>query len=108
MLGIRGPMRESEVPVIRPYMLVDDIKAAVKAAEADGATVAMPPMAIPEQLEAVIQKMLARNPSKRFQNAEDLSIALKKVEAVTDQQQVRPRDADPKATGWGGALDGLI
>ena len=48
MLGIRGPMRESEVPVIRPYMLVDDIKAAVKAAEADGATVAMPPMAIPE------------------------------------------------------------
>ena len=48
-LGVRAPMRETEMPVVRPYLLVDDIEAAVKAAEAAGATVAMPPMEIPGQ-----------------------------------------------------------
>ena len=46
-LGVRAPMRETEDPVVRPYVLVDDIEAAVKAAEAAGATVAIPPLAIP-------------------------------------------------------------
>ena len=48
MIGIRGPMRESENPVVRPYVLVDDIKAAVEAAVAAGGEVAVPPMEIPE------------------------------------------------------------
>jgi len=46
-IGIRKPMRDSETPVVRPYMLVDDIKAAVEAAAESGADVAMPPMEIP-------------------------------------------------------------
>ena len=48
-LGIRAPMRESELPVIRPYVLVKDIEGAVKSADEAGATIAMPPMAIPGQ-----------------------------------------------------------
>ena len=40
-------MRETETPVVLPYVLVDDIKAAVKAATEAGAKVAMPPMEIP-------------------------------------------------------------
>jgi predicted enzyme related to lactoylglutathione lyase len=46
-LGIRAPMRETEKPVVRPYMLVSDIKAAVEAAEKNGAEIAIPPMEIP-------------------------------------------------------------
>ncbi|MBT8486183.1 MAG: hydroxylase [Phycisphaerales bacterium] len=48
-LGVRAPMRETEMPVVRPYLLVDDIEAAVKAAETAGAIVAIPPMEIPGQ-----------------------------------------------------------
>ncbi len=48
-IGVRGPMRDTETPVVRPYLLVDDIEAAVKAAEKAGATVALPPMEIPGQ-----------------------------------------------------------
>jgi len=48
-IGVRAPMRASEQPVVRPYVLVDDIEAAVKAAEAAGAKVALPPMEIPGQ-----------------------------------------------------------
>jgi predicted enzyme related to lactoylglutathione lyase len=40
-VGVRAPMREDEAPVIRPYVLVDDIEAAVKAAEAAGGEFAM-------------------------------------------------------------------
>ena len=47
MIGIRGPMRGTETPVVRPYMLVDDIKAAVESAAKSGGKVAMPPMEIP-------------------------------------------------------------
>jgi len=43
-IGVRAPMRETEEPVVRPYVLVDDINAAVKAAETAGAQVAVPPM----------------------------------------------------------------
>ena len=46
-IGVRAPMRDTETPVVRPYLLVDDIEAAVKAAETAGAKVAMPPMEIP-------------------------------------------------------------
>lgn len=46
-LGIRGPLRPDETPVIRPYVLVEDIEAAVKAAAAEGAEVALPPMELP-------------------------------------------------------------
>jgi pimeloyl-ACP methyl ester carboxylesterase/predicted enzyme related to lactoylglutathione lyase len=48
-IGVRAPMRESEVPVVRPYVLVLDIEAAVKAAVAAGGEVAVPPMPIPGQ-----------------------------------------------------------
>lgn len=47
LIGIRGPLRETEVPVVRPYMLVDDIKAAVESAADAGAEIAIPPMEIP-------------------------------------------------------------
>ncbi len=46
-LGVRAPMRQTEEPVVRPYVLVDDIEAAVKAAEAAGAQTAMLPTRIP-------------------------------------------------------------
>jgi predicted enzyme related to lactoylglutathione lyase len=46
-LGVRAPMADSEQPVVRPYVLVDDIEAAVKAAEAAGAKIAHPPLEIP-------------------------------------------------------------
>ena len=47
MLGIRAPLRDTEDPVVRPYMLVEDIQAAVDAAADAGAEVAVPPMEIP-------------------------------------------------------------
>ena len=46
-IGVRAPLRESEEPIVRPYILVDDIDTAVKAAEAAGATVAIPPTESP-------------------------------------------------------------
>lgn len=46
MLGVRAPLRETETPVVRPYVLVDDIKEAVSAAAEAGAEIAMPPMDI--------------------------------------------------------------
>lgn len=49
LLGIRRPMRDTEKPVVRPYLLVDDIKAAVQAATESGARIAMGPMEIPGQ-----------------------------------------------------------
>ncbi len=46
-LGVRAPMREDEVPVVRPYVLVDDIEAAVKAVEAAGGEIALSATEIP-------------------------------------------------------------
>jgi predicted enzyme related to lactoylglutathione lyase len=46
-IGVRAPMRETEEPVVRPYVLVDDIEAALKAAETAGGQVAMRPTKIP-------------------------------------------------------------
>lgn len=46
-IGVRAPMAEQEQPVIRPYLLVDDVEAAVEAAQAAGAEIAMPATEIP-------------------------------------------------------------
>lgn len=48
-MGVRAPMHEAETPVVRPYVLVDDVNAAVKKAEAAGAEIALPFMDIPGQ-----------------------------------------------------------
>jgi len=48
-IGVRAPMRETEEPVVRPYLLVEDIGAAVDAAQAAGGEIAMPPTEIPGQ-----------------------------------------------------------
>ena len=47
LLGVRAPMHEKEMPVVRPYLLVDDVDAAAKAAEEAGGEIAHPPMEIP-------------------------------------------------------------
>jgi len=47
MLGVRAPMHEAEEPVVRPYLLVDDIEVAAAAAVEAGAEIAHPPMEIP-------------------------------------------------------------
>ena len=46
MLGIRAPMHDAEKPVVRPYVLVEDIEATVAAAADSGAEIAVPPMEI--------------------------------------------------------------
>ena len=48
-IGVRSPMRETEQPTVRPYMLTEDLDAAVQAAVAAGAEVAIPRMEIPGQ-----------------------------------------------------------
>ena len=47
MMGVRGPLRATEMPVVRPYWLVKDIKAAVAAARKAGGQVAVEPTEIP-------------------------------------------------------------
>lgn len=46
-LGVRAPMRADEEPVVRPYLLVDDIDAAVEAVREAGGQFAMLPTEIP-------------------------------------------------------------
>ena len=48
-IGVRAPMRDTEKPIVRPYVLVENIEAAVKTAEKAGAQIALPPMEIPGQ-----------------------------------------------------------
>lgn len=48
-MGVRAPMRATEAPVVRPYLLVQNIDAALKAAVAAGGAVAMQPTTIPGQ-----------------------------------------------------------
>ena len=43
LIGVRAPLAEHEQPVVRNYYAVDDIAAAVEAAEAAGAVIAYPP-----------------------------------------------------------------
>ena len=47
IVGVRGPLSDTEVPVIRPYWLVDEIEVAVKAIEEQGAEILHPPLEIP-------------------------------------------------------------
>ena len=47
MIGIRAPMHDAEEPIVRPYLLVDDIDAAVATVEKSGGEIAHPPMDIP-------------------------------------------------------------
>ena len=47
IVGVRGPLRETEEPIIRPYWLVEDIEKAVNSAKAKGADIAVPPLEIP-------------------------------------------------------------
>lgn len=47
LLGVRGPLHESEEPVVRPYWLVENIEAALAAAVKTGSVVAHPPLEIP-------------------------------------------------------------
>lgn len=47
LLGIRNPMHDAEEPATRPYYLVNDIEAAIKDAQSQGAEVAVPSMEIP-------------------------------------------------------------
>ena len=47
MLGIRPPLQPDEEPVVRPYVLVEDIEQAVAAAAEAGAKIALPPMELP-------------------------------------------------------------
>lgn len=46
-ISVRAPMRADEAPVVRPYLLVDDIEAAIAAAQAAGAEFAMLATPIP-------------------------------------------------------------
>jgi len=47
LIGIRGPLRETETPVIRPYVLVENLEEAVAAAADAGAEIAIPRMELP-------------------------------------------------------------
>lgn len=47
LIGVRAPMHESETPVVRPYLLVKDIDAAITATVSTGGEIAHPPMDIP-------------------------------------------------------------
>jgi len=47
LVGVRGPMRASETPVIRPYWLVEDIRASVHALVEAGVEFAHPPLELP-------------------------------------------------------------
>ena len=57
MIGVRAPLRDTEQPVVRPYVLVEDIKVSIEAASKSGAEIAIPPMEIPGygQFAIVIQ-----------------------------------------------------
>ncbi|MEC8880398.1 MAG: hydroxylase [Pseudomonadota bacterium] len=47
IVGVRGPLRSTEAPVVRPYWLVEDIDQAVVDVEAAGAKIAMASTEIP-------------------------------------------------------------
>lgn len=46
-VGVRAPMHESEAAVVRPYWRVDDLEAALAAAEQQGAATIHPPLELP-------------------------------------------------------------
>jgi len=65
-------------------------------------------MATPAQFDTVVLMMLEKNPADRIQTADELAVALRKVAAETGQRDIKSRMLAPKATGWSGALDGLL
>ena len=44
LVGVRAPLRDTEEPIVRPYLLVEDIEASVSTAADSGAEIALPPM----------------------------------------------------------------
>lgn len=48
-IGVRGPLRTDETPLVRPYLLVDDVAAALAVAAEAGAEIAVPAMELPGQ-----------------------------------------------------------
>ncbi|MEQ9616867.1 MAG: hypothetical protein RLN60_02405 [Phycisphaerales bacterium] len=48
-ISVRAPMHDLETPVVRPYVLVDDIEAAFKQATDAGGVALHPPLEIPGQ-----------------------------------------------------------
>ena len=46
-VGVRTPLRETEAPIVRHYLLVNNIQATVDAAAAAGADIAVAPMTLP-------------------------------------------------------------
>jgi predicted enzyme related to lactoylglutathione lyase len=48
-IAVRAPMHEAEHPVVRPYILLEKIDAAIAAAEESGGQIAHPPLEIPGQ-----------------------------------------------------------
>ena len=46
-IGVRAPMHETEAPVVRPYLLVDDVEAAATTASEAGGEIAHPPLELP-------------------------------------------------------------
>jgi predicted enzyme related to lactoylglutathione lyase len=46
IIGVRGPLRETEDPVVRPYWLVEDIEKAIGLVKTQGAEIAVPPLEI--------------------------------------------------------------
>ncbi len=48
-ISIRAPMADHETPLVRPYMLVDDIETAITSAQAQGAEFAMLATEVPGQ-----------------------------------------------------------
>lgn len=47
LIGVRAPMHEAEEPVVRPYLLVDDVEAAARAVADAGGEIAHPPLELP-------------------------------------------------------------
>lgn len=47
IVGVRGRLRETEEPIVRPYWLVEDIHAAVASVAAQGAEIAHEPFELP-------------------------------------------------------------
>jgi uncharacterized protein len=46
-IGVRAPMHDAEGPVVRPYLLVDDIEAALTTAVETSGEIAHPPLELP-------------------------------------------------------------
>lgn len=47
LVGVRSPLRDTEKPIVRPYVLVEDIEATISAATEAGAEIALLPMELP-------------------------------------------------------------